>query len=292
MNARLKSALRVSAGLLLASTALTASAQALRTFAGSTANSFPANDDGSTGLVNIGFGINFFGGNFTQLFVNNNGNVTLNSPLGTFTPSGLTSFGSNPIIAPYWADVDTRAPGSLPVTYGTGTLGSFNAFAVNWDHVGVFGEISIFNNFQLVLIDRSDTGAGNFDFEFNYTLVNWETGTASGGNSLGLGGFSAHVGYNSGTGTSFELGSSGVNGAFLDNNLATGLIHNALGTPFDNTVMNGRYDFNVRNGSVTVEPPPSLTTVPEPSTYGFIASGVLVGLVALRRRKLASIKAA
>jgi hypothetical protein len=50
-------------------------------------NTLPRNDDGSTGAVGIGFTTNFFGQNFTQLFVNNNGNVTFDGPLGTFTPS-------------------------------------------------------------------------------------------------------------------------------------------------------------------------------------------------------------
>jgi hypothetical protein len=33
--------------------------------------------------------------------------------------------------------------------------------------------------FELLLVDRSDTGAGNFDVEFNYDTVQWETGDAA-----------------------------------------------------------------------------------------------------------------
>jgi hypothetical protein len=36
-------------------------------------NTLPANDDGSSGLVGIGFGANFFGTSYNQVFVNNNG---------------------------------------------------------------------------------------------------------------------------------------------------------------------------------------------------------------------------
>ncbi len=287
MNTRLNHALRLGAGLLLATTALTASAQALRTFTGSTANTFAANDDNVLSGLNIGFGVNFFGNSYTLLNLSNNGNVQFNSAFGDYTPFNLTGPTGNPIIAPFFADVDTRAPGSLPTTYGTGTLGGFNAFAANWEHVGVYNSQSIFNSFQLVLIDRSDTGAGNFDFEFNYTLINWEAGTASGAPSGGLGGTAARAGFNSGTGTFLELAGSGINGAFLDTNLATGLIHNQLGTPFDGAILAGRYDFQVRNGTVTVEPPPT-SAVPEPSTYGLMASAVLVGLVVVRRRKQAA----
>ena len=53
-----------------------ARASAIMNLPGFTTNNLPANDDGSTGLVNIGFNLNFFGSNFNQLYVNNNGNVT------------------------------------------------------------------------------------------------------------------------------------------------------------------------------------------------------------------------
>lgn len=55
----------------------------------------------------VGFNLNFFGTTDTNLFVTNNGNVTFNAPLGTFTPFGLTT-SSIPIIAPFFADWDTR----------------------------------------------------------------------------------------------------------------------------------------------------------------------------------------
>ena len=284
MNTSIKAALRLGAGLFIATLALTASGQALRTITGFTDQTFARNDDNVLSNVNIGFGVNFFGNNYNQLFLSNNGNVQFNFADGTFTPFSLTGPTGNPIIAPFFGDVDTRGLDSNTTQYGTGTLGGHNAFAVNWVNVGVFAELPIYNTFQLVMIDRSDIAAGDFDFEFNYTQINWETGQASGGDVNGLGGVSAHVGYNSGTGSFFELPGSGVNGAFLDSNSASGLIHNQLGTPFDGANMNGRYDFSVRNGEV-------LGAVPEPSTYGIVASGLLCGLAALRRRKLALAKA-
>jgi hypothetical protein len=51
---------------------------------------------------------------------------------------------------------------------------------------------------QLVLVDRLDTGTGNFDIEYRYAQIQWETGDFSGG-SGGLGGQSARVGYTAGT---------------------------------------------------------------------------------------------
>lgn len=58
-----------------------AHASAILTNAGFGANTLAPNDDGSTGAVNIGFTVNLFGASYSQLFVNNNGNVTFSAPL-------------------------------------------------------------------------------------------------------------------------------------------------------------------------------------------------------------------
>ena len=52
----------------------------MQALAGCTTNTLPANDDGSTGSVPLGFGANFFGTTYTSLFVNNNGDVTFGAP--------------------------------------------------------------------------------------------------------------------------------------------------------------------------------------------------------------------
>jgi hypothetical protein len=212
--------------------------------AGFDSNTLPANDDGSTGLVPIEFMVNFFGTNFSALFVNNNGNVTFDAPLSTFTPFDLTATGQV-IIAPFFADVDTRV-GNV-VTYGTGTVDGRPAFGVTWPGVGCFSQnISVLNFFQVLLIDRSDVAPGDFDIEFNYDSIQWETGQFSGGDVICQGGASARVGFSNGTGepgTFFELPGSGIPGSFLDSNQETGLIHNSF-----NSTQLGRYVFPVRAG--------------------------------------------
>src|SRR5277367_3613489 len=86
---------------------------AIRHLPGFTANIIAPNDDGSSPEVPLPFSINFFGTTFSSLFVNNNGNVTFTGPLSDFTPTGLTTNnGDIPIIAAYWADVDTS--GAIP----------------------------------------------------------------------------------------------------------------------------------------------------------------------------------
>lgn len=215
---------------------------AIRPTSSFTFSSLGPNDDGSSGVVDVGFDLNFFGNNDRTVIVNNNGNITFDSALSTFTPFSLLS-SQRIIIAPFFADIDTRGVGE--VTYGSGRLFGRDAFVVNWFDVGYFSsQTDKTNTFQLVLVDRSDVEPGAFDFEMNYASINWETGSASGGTN-GLGGSSARAGYSNGLDVFFELEGSGVNGAFLDNNLVTGLVNQSRTSSIP-----GRYRFEVRGGEV------------------------------------------
>ncbi len=213
---------------------------ATATRAGFNSNYLSGNDDGSTGVVPLGFTAKFYGQNYTSVYINNNGNLTFDSSMPVYTPISLQSVG-HVIIAPFFADVDTRT-GNV-VTYGTGSVGGQYTFGANWPDVGCFGQItSVLNRFQVLLISRTDIAPGDFDIEFNYDKIQWEAGTASGGNSACQGGVSARAGYSNGVNV-FELTGSGIDGAFLDSNLSTGLVHNSL-----NSSLPGRYIIPVRNG--------------------------------------------
>ncbi|HEX3719066.1 MAG TPA: nidogen-like domain-containing protein [Verrucomicrobiae bacterium] len=203
----------------------------------------------------IGFTINYFGTLQSDLWVNNNGNVTFSNLLSDFTPTNLSSLGVD-IIAPFWADVDTRGYSndvtSGVVSYGWETVNSRNAFGVDWPGVGYFEqEVDKTNTFQLLLLDRSDRGTGDFDIEFNYSEIQWDTGDDSGGidglyvTNIYNFGESARAGYATYRGTSFELNGSGWGEALLDTNLDTpGLIHSNL-----NSTVPGRYVFHFHNGT-------------------------------------------
>jgi len=254
-------------------------AQAATVAPGFDANTLPANDDGSTGLIALPYTANYFGTDYTGLYVNNNGNVTFNSPLSTFTPFGLGSgYSGQPIIAPFFGDVDTRGAGSGLTSWGNGTYAGRTAFGVTWPSVGYFAShTDKLNTFQLIMVDRSDTGAGNFDFYFNYDQIQWETGDASSG-SGGLGGTSAAAGYNAGqpgdpAGTYAQLPGSLVNGALLDGGPDSLVTHTNDGVP-------GQFLFQVRNGSVVTPP----TSVPEPSSLAMFIIGLLGLGAALRRQ--------
>ena len=268
-------AIRATFAALTIGTALAAPAvhaAAIRDASLFTGNTVPRNDDGSTGLVSLGFTANFFGNNANSVYVNNNGNITFGSPLVTYTPFGLLSTNLS-IIAPFFADVDTRGSASGVTQYGTGTLDGRNVFGVNWINVGYFpSATNKLNSFQLILTDRADTGAGNFDFEFNYDQILWETGGASGG-SNGLGGNSARAGWSNGSNASFELTGSAVNGAFLDDGPYS------LVSGSRNSGVAGRYIFQVRNGAI--DPPTG--TIPEPGSL--LLAGLALGAAGLLRRR-------
>jgi len=238
------------------------------------------NDDESSLATPLGFAVNFFGNVHDQVFVNNNGNVTFGAALVEYTPFDLTSTHQQ-IIAPFFADVDTRAAGS--VTYGTGMVNGRNAFAATWNNVGYFNsKADKTNSFQVVLIDRGDTGVGNFDIEFNYGQIHFETGDASGG-TAGLGGSSARVGYSNGSGnpgTSLELKGSATPGAFLEGGAAS------LSAGSLNSNETGRYVFYARNGIIDdgpLDPPVMISNTPEPGTLTLAVLG-LASAVWWRRR--------
>jgi hypothetical protein len=218
-------------------------------------------DDGSTGSVNLGFSANFFGTTYTNTFVNNNGNISFG---GSSNSISWTS-SNRPRIAPFWADVDTRNAASGIVNYGQSTVNGRNAFVVNWPGVGYYNNAADrLNTFQLVLVDRSDIGAGDFDMEFNYDQVQWQFASTAVGYTNGAAGASN---------VSFQLPGSGVNGALI-NGGSNALVSNSIGSN-----VAGRYVFNARGGAVSAQALPQAVPVP-PQVLG---TGLVAALGALKK---------
>jgi hypothetical protein len=215
------------------------------------------NDDLSTAAINIDSvfgsgGLNFFGTTYHSIFINNNGNITFGEGLTTFTPTSipaglLTGTGApNPIIAAFWADVDTRNLDSGLVYYNLDT--DNHVLTITWDDVGYFSTHSDkLNSFQLQLIGL---GNGDFDIVFRYEDINWTTGDASGGagglddGNPGTQTSPARAGYAAGDGVhSSEISGSGDQGAVLAWDTTTG-----------NTGIVGVDVFQVESGEVTTAP--------------------------------------
>jgi hypothetical protein len=206
------------------------------------AASLPREDDAPSTNAPLPFAMNFFNAVYSNIWVNNNGNVTFDNPQWAYTPAPLATLGIR-IIAPYWADVDTDNPDSDVVKFGANTVDGHAAFGVDWVNVGYYqAHADKLLSCQLVIIDRSDIAPGDFDMEFNYIKVQWEWGDVSVGKP-------ARVGFSDGV-NDYELANSGVEGTFLDTNAVTGLIYNNLNSPVP-----GRYIFCFRDGQPSQPPP-------------------------------------
>lgn len=201
------------------------------------------NDDSSSNQLNLPFAINFYGNTYSNFFVNNNGNISFNSQIGTFTPNPFP-VANQPMIAAWWADVDTRGGNVDGEGVGNNVYVSApntETLVVTWNNVGYYpSQNEKLNNFQLVLRDRSaDTHtAGDFDIEFRYNQLQWTTGGASGG-SGGLGGTPAQAGFDAGDNTNFYALPGSRTADVLD---LVNTSNVSEGTP-------GLWSFAIRNGN-------------------------------------------
>lgn len=209
----------------------------------------PTNDDGSTALISLPFNFNFFGNNYTQVYVNNNGNITFDSPNADYTSTGFPS--SYDMIAPFWADVDTRNTNGGKVYYKAES----KRFTVIWYKVGYYNQkADKLNTFKVVITDGTDPiiGAGN-NVAFYYGDMQWTTGDASGSNN-GFYGTAATVGMNNGQGASacfyYQLGRFGKPGSeYIDAYQVSGIdfLDNQCFAFDASTIEDVEIDFNWTN---------------------------------------------
>lgn len=210
------------------------------------ANVLYKNDDGSSVALDLtsifAEGVQIGAITYTTAYVNTNGNITFGNSLSTYTPSAIGSGSGLNIIAPFWADVDTRDttddqgnplvnPGVVSWDYNLAR----DSFVVTWNDVGYFRtHWDKQNSFQMELIDR---GCGAVEIIFRYGDMAWTTGDASGG-AGGVGGTVARAGFSLGD-TYFELPSSGNQGSML-----------GLGSAAGNQGVDGVWQFIVADGQL------------------------------------------
>ena len=184
------------------------------------------NDDGSiqidvTPIFGSG-GINFFGENYSSIYLNSNGLITFEGPQTSYTPVGITGLGE-PAISPFWSDVDVTKGGEIywDVDEESGQI------TITWANVAPYlgAGSGATNSFQVVL---TDSGNGDFSVEFIYEDIEWTNGYTG----------TATVGVTDGADQDFELEGSGL-GSLLDDYSETD-----FGVGQDD----GIWSFSVRDG--------------------------------------------
>ncbi len=211
------------------------------------------NDDNSSTLINLPFTFDFYGTPYNSLYINNNGNISFQNPYYTWSSNPFPDSTFN-MIAPFWADVDTRGDmDSLGNSIGNGGNVWYKitptALIVNWNQVGYFNmHTDLVSTFQLIITNGSDSlvSAGG-NVSFCYQDMQWTTGDASSGFG-GFGGIPATVGVNIGNGVNyFQVGRFDQTGASFD-----GPVNNNDGVDF----LDGQeIYFNVAGMTTTNTPP-------------------------------------
>ena len=141
----------------------------------------PGNDDGSTGVINLGFTFDFYGTPFTQVYINNNGNLTFGSAFGGYTPSGFPS--SQQMIAGFWDDVETTTCGTVRYKlFGT-------RLVISYESVGQYPQLcGTRNTFQIIIGTNNDPLIGfGQNVKFYYGDMQWTQGASTVGINKGDG---------------------------------------------------------------------------------------------------------
>ena len=93
--------------------------------------SFTSCDDGFVGPIPLPFTFCLYGTNYTDFYINTNGNITFGAPYTAFSATGFPS-GSFAMLAPFWGDVDLCGTGQ--VWYKV----TADVVYVNWVQVGYY----------------------------------------------------------------------------------------------------------------------------------------------------------
>jgi hypothetical protein len=236
--------------------------------------------------VTLPFPINFFGTTYSHLFVNHYGSVTFEWPSSPVAFE-MTAYSWPPIIAPFFGPVGFSSEEWGRVQYSDGAIsfGGRPAFCVNWIDVVSPGSADKHNRFQLLLVDRSDVGVGDFDIVMNYDQVQWDSyrfqeGPRVDGEDVWVT-EPVSVGFSAGNGQEnafYSFPGSMIPGSFLDTNPVTGLTRT-----MHNSSIPGRHIFEVRNGAEPGDTtPPTSMAIPstEPNAEGWFTAPVTIQIVA------------
>jgi len=278
---RLKSCLLVLVAGMAGLVANSAGAAAIRDTALFADHTLMPFDDTNSGNF-PSFPLNLLGTQSLSMSVNSNGAVS-HANLWPINFNQLAQ-NNNTVLAPFLANIDNRYGGLIQ--WGFDEIDGHRVLGAQWLGVLAYSNRpELTNSFQIIITERSDQGAGAFDFEFNYDQIAWDT-TDPAWWDADRNPDVARVGwFNALTGVGYEFEGSGVAGALLDGNLETGLIHHSR-----NSDVLGRYVFEVRNGEVLaeIETPPA-NPVPEPGSLALVLGGLAAAWESGRRHRLAGL---
>ncbi|WP_375173917.1 nidogen-like domain-containing protein [Pseudooceanicola sp.] len=139
----------------------------------------PRSDDGSFRIdarTIFSGGLNVFGHVYSgdEIWIGINGLISFGTGYGA-VPSATGLDPMVDVIAPFWADVDTRLVGEGPESGDIWVDMAGSVLSVTWQDVGRFRRDNDGTNlFQIQMIDR---GSGDFDIRFSYERIDWVTST-------------------------------------------------------------------------------------------------------------------
>ncbi|XP_037399764.1 adhesion G protein-coupled receptor E3-like [Pygocentrus nattereri] len=131
----------------------------------------PVADDVSSPAIELKSPFSFFGHTYSQIYVNNNGDLTFKLELTAYVPKPFVADGTTTIIAPLWTDLDNRKEGVISHNqYSEGSVllratQDINQyfpkvnFTASWVFVATWDGVPYYNqqgkaSFQVVLISR------------------------------------------------------------------------------------------------------------------------------------------
>lgn len=172
------------------------------------------NDDGYTAAIALPFTFSLYGTDQSEVYINNNGNISFGGGFSSFVASGFP-VANFPMVAAYWADVDTRGLNSGLVYYRVGE----HEMVVRYNAVGYFANgDDLLNDFQIIISDgTSELVPAGQNISFCYGDMQWAT------SGSGFGGSPGNVGANAGDGVNaaqigfFQNSGNAYDGAYGEN---------------------------------------------------------------------------
>ncbi|XP_026078956.1 uncharacterized protein LOC113056403 [Carassius auratus] len=154
----------------------------------------PRSDDGSSPLIPLLQPFVYFGREYDKIFVNNNGDLTFESPLYQWYPYYFPAYSSIDIIAPLWTDIYNYEKGTISYRQVTDArllnrasrdinkyfpILNFSAtwvFIATWDKVPYYGNREAESTFQVVLVSGKNMSFTLMHYDFITPTESAESG--------------------------------------------------------------------------------------------------------------------